>query len=88
MTDGGEDDVYTKGAGPVFVTVGTAGAELYEVNPDDPEAGYVVKWMGANSNPRKGFIQFTVSDTEIFAEFIGSTTTSDFADRFTIRKSK
>jgi 3',5'-cyclic AMP phosphodiesterase CpdA len=85
VVDSGEDDAYTKGSGSVFVTTGTAGEGLYETNPDDPEAGYVVKWMGANSDPRKGFTKFTVSDAEISAEFVGSTSTSDFADEFVIR---
>jgi hypothetical protein len=88
VIDDGEDNLYTKGAGPVFVTVGIAGAELYEINPEDPEAGYFVKWMGANSDPRKGFMKFTVSDTEMVAEFVGSTPTSSFTDTFTIRKSE
>ncbi len=85
VVDDGEDDTYTKGAGTVFIVVGTAGAELYDIDTSDPEAGYFVKWMGANSDPRKGFMRFTVSGTEISGEFIGSTTTSDFTDNFTIR---
>jgi len=85
VVDSGEDDAYDKGAGSVFVVTGVAGAKLYETNPDDPEAGYFVKWMGANSDPRKGFAKFTVSGAEISAEFVGSTSTSDFADEFAIR---
>jgi hypothetical protein len=85
VVDSGEDDAYTKGAGPVFVVTGAAGAELYEANPDDPEAGYFVEWMGANSDPRKGFTKSTVSREEISTEFVGSTSTSDFVDKFTIR---
>jgi hypothetical protein len=85
VVDSGKDNAYTKGAGPVFIVTGAAGAELYETHPNDPEAGYFVKWMGANSDPRKGFTKFTVSREEISAEFVGSTSTSDFTDRFTIR---
>jgi hypothetical protein len=84
VVDSGEDDVYTKGAGPVFVVTGVAGAELYDVHPNDPEAGYFVEWMGRNSDPRKGFTRFAVSRREISARFVGSTSTSDFADRFAI----
>jgi hypothetical protein len=85
VVDNGEDNAYTKGSGPVFVVTGAAGARLYETNPDDPEAGYFVKWMGANSDRRKGFTKFTVSKKELSAEYVGSTSTSDFTDRFTIR---
>jgi hypothetical protein len=85
VVDSGEDDAYTKGAGSVFVTTGAAGEGLYETNPNDPEAGYFVKWMGANRDPRKGFTKFTASEKEISAEFVGSTSTSNFTDKFAIR---
>jgi hypothetical protein len=84
VVDDGEDDAYAKGAGPVFVVTGAAGAELYETNPNDPEAGYFVAWMGANSAPRKGFTKVTVAKEEISSEFVGSTPTSGFADGFRI----
>lgn len=80
-----DPNVYEKGRGPVFVITAAAGGELYEMNPKDSEAGYFVTWMGANSKPSKGFSKFTVSPTEISGEFIGSTSTSTFTDRFTIR---
>jgi hypothetical protein len=85
VADSGEDDVYSRGSGTVFVVTGTAGAELYKVNPHDPEAGYFVEWMGANRDPRKGFTKFAVSRTVISAEFVGSTPTSNFTDAFRIR---
>jgi hypothetical protein len=85
VVDSGEDDAYTKGAGPVFVVTGAGGADLYDINPNDPEAGYFVTWMGANSEPRRGFTKFTVSRGEISAAFVGSTSTSNFTDRFAIR---
>ena len=85
VIDSGEDGVYAKDAGPVFVITGAARADLYDTNSNDPEAGCFVKWMGKNSDPRKGFTKFTVSRGEISAEFVGSTSTSDFTDRFTIR---
>jgi hypothetical protein len=81
----GEDDLYIKGAGSVFVTVGTAGADLYDLDLNDPEAGYFASWMGANSEPRKGFLEVTISEAEMVAEFVGSTATSEFTDSFTIR---
>jgi hypothetical protein len=83
--DDGEDDIYTKGSGSVFVVTGTAGAKLDDKNPDDLEAGYFAKWMVANSDPRTGFTKFTVSNTDISAEFVGSTSTSNFTDEFAVR---
>jgi hypothetical protein len=40
--------------------------------------------MGANSDPRKGFTEFTVFREETSAELVGSTSTSNFPDRFAI----
>jgi hypothetical protein len=88
VADDGEDDVYTKGLGTVFVIAGTAGADLYDINTSDSEAGYFAKWMGANISPRKGFMKFAVSTTEILAQFVSSTATSDFTDNFAIREPK
>lgn len=84
IIDDGTDDRYRKGKGPVFVTAGTGGGELFDINTKDSEAGYFVKWMGANIQPRKGFVKFVVSRNEISAEFIGSTMTSNFTDSFLI----
>jgi hypothetical protein len=84
VVDDGEDDAYERGAGTVSVVAGTGGADLYEIDAHDPETGYFVEWMGANSEPRKGFVRFAVSAKEISAEFVGSTETSSFADGFTI----
>jgi hypothetical protein len=85
ITDTGDDGVYVRGRGPVFLVVGTAGAELYNVNESDTEAGYFARWMGANASPRKGLMKVTVSPDELSAEFLGSTSSSDFADSFSIR---
>jgi hypothetical protein len=84
VTDSGSDGVYAKGIGSVLVIVGVGGKSTYNVNTSDPEAGYFAKWMGSNSNPRKGFIKFTVSDTKISAQFVGSTAGS-FNDSFKIK---
>ena len=85
VADGGADNLYAKGVGPVFVVIGTGGGDLYDIDTNDPEAGNFARWMGKNSNPRKGFLKVAVSRTELVATFVGSTATSDFADGFTIR---
>jgi hypothetical protein len=88
VMDDGADGLYTKGVGPVFVIAGTGGEGLYEINTADPEAGYFANWMGANSTPTKGFVKFTVSHTEIRAEFVGSTTAFNFTDNFSVQQPK
>lgn len=83
VVDDGSDGLYTAGNGTVFLIAATSGATEYDVNLLDPETGYFVKWMGLNADPRHGFMKYTVSDTAIAAEFIGSTSGS-FTDSFTI----
>jgi len=78
-----DDGVYSRGAGTVFVIVGTGGAGLYDVNTSDSEAGYFARWMGQNSNPRKGLLKVTVSASSLSAEFVGSTA-GTFTDSFVI----
>lgn len=85
VVDNGDNQVYARGAGSVFVIVGTGGADLWNIDTEDTEAGYFATWMGANIRPRKGFLRCSVSAKEIFAGFVGSTATSDFTDSFCIR---
>ncbi|MEK6252243.1 MAG: metallophosphoesterase [Actinomycetota bacterium] len=78
-----DDDSYQKGAGSTFVISGAAGAELYPVHANDPEAGYFVATMGKNSGSRHGFTMLTISPLKLAVQFVGSTPGS-FADRFEI----
>jgi hypothetical protein len=80
----GSDDAYRRGEGTIFAIVASAGHVLYELDEGDPEAGYFAAWMGANYAPRRGLLGLTVSASTIVGEFLGSTATSDFADRFVI----
>lgn len=82
----GRDGVYPWSAGTVSVIVGTAGRPLYALAGDDPEAGYFVTWMGGNSSPRNGLLRVRVTADALDAEFVGSTSTSEYADRFAIRR--
>jgi hypothetical protein len=74
---------YTKGAGTVVVVAGTAGITLRPMNPSDPEAPYFDKLMGANINPGKGFVKYSVTPTRLSADFVPSVPTS-FEDSFTV----
>jgi len=78
---------YMQGHGTVSVIVGTAGQELYQLNPEDPEAGYFVRWMGAE-RARHGLLRIEITTSMLSAAFLPSTGTSDFADRFVIHRSR
>lgn len=78
-----DDNSYRKGAGSTFVVSGAAGAGLYPVHANDPEAGYFVTAMGKNRRSRHGFAMLTISRRKLAARFVGSTPGS-FADRFEI----
>lgn len=81
----GTDGTYVRGHGTVSVIVGTAGRLLYDMNANEPEAGYFAAWMGANVMPRHGFLRLSVSDQAIEGRFVGSTDTSSFTDHFVIQ---
>jgi len=92
VADDGADGQYTKGAGTIFLIDGTGGQGLYSVNPGNPgdcintgdsETCYFAKWMGSNINPTFGFTKFSVTDTQISAQFIRSAG-GTFGDSFTI----
>ena len=86
VADDGADGIYTKGAGTIFVVAGMGGQGLYSINTSDSEAGYFAKWMGSNINATYGFTKFTVTDSQIIAQFIRSAG-STFTDAFTITNS-
>jgi Calcineurin-like phosphoesterase len=81
-----DGDTYRKGGGSVFVVSGAGGAELYPVDPNDPEAGYFAAAMGGNTRGnRHGFAMLTISPRRLDVRFVGSTRGS-FADRFRIER--
>ena len=83
VADDGSDNAYGKGLGTVIVIDGTGGESLFSINSSDPEARYFAKTMGSNSNPTKGFMKYTVSDTQLTATFVRSAG-GTFTDSFTI----
>jgi hypothetical protein len=73
----------TKGAGSVIVVTGTGGTTpLLDINTADSKIGYFRAWMGNNVNPTWGVSRFTVSTTQITAQFVG--VSGRFSDSFTI----
>lgn len=83
IADDGADGQYEKGAGLVHLVLGAGGISLYNINTSDSEAGYFAKWMGNNINATYGLGKFTVSDSQISAQFVRGSG-GNFTDSFTI----
>jgi hypothetical protein len=41
--------------------VGVGGESLYDVNTNDPEAGYFATWAGGNRDPAYGTLDVTLT---------------------------
>ncbi len=78
------DNDLSRGSGTVFVTVGTGGAELRDVNDDDPEAPYFASTNGDNTDPTWGSLEITATTDQLTARFVPAAGGS-FRDAFTIR---
>ena len=77
-------DSYRRGDGSAFVIAGSGGAPLYEVHPDDPEAGYFAAAMGRDTpGARPGFALLSISPEALQVRFVGSQPGS-FEDGFEI----
>src|SRR6266849_7268887 len=89
VVNDGSTGVYTQGAGPVVVIVGTVGEGLHTINTSDGDAGYFATWMGNNINPTNGLTKFSLSSDQltVSANFTGSTAPNNFTDSFTITSS-
>src|SRR5260221_9602780 len=89
VVNDGSTGVYTQGAGPVVVIVGTVGEGLNTISTSDGDAGYFANWMGDNVNPTDGLTKFSVSSDQltVAANFTGSTVPNNFTDSFTITSS-
>ena len=102
VADDGSDNLYTKGAGTVFVIAGMfGGGGSTSVSTSDSDAGYYTKAMGANGGfdlvrnitfpgAGRGVMQYTVSANRIDAKLL--LTYQDvagspvFSDSFSITK--
>ena len=77
------DSTMDKGAGTVFVTVGTGGRQLRELHPTDPEAPYFVANQGSGANGTWGSLEVTATRTGLAARFVRAAG-DDFTDTFLI----
>ena len=78
------DATMVKGAGTVFVTAGTGGMPLRDVNMRDAEAAYFAAYSALNANPTWGSLEVTLSATQLNATFARAAGGS-FADDFSLR---
>jgi len=76
-------DQLVKGAGTVFVTVGTGGVALRDLHEDDPEAGYMVSAQGRNNDPTWGSLEVSLTPSRLVARFVPAAG-GDFEDEFSI----
>jgi hypothetical protein len=79
------DDDLVKGAGTVFVTIGTGGTDLRNANADDPDAAYFAAWAGANASPSWGNLVVRMDARRIVAAFVPAV--GSFTDEFRVTSS-
>ena len=82
----GDGNNLSKGAGTVFVTVGTGGVPLRRVHTDDPEAPYFAAYSGQNATPSHGLLDLRFTGTSLAGRFVA--TAGSFQDGFTITGGK
>lgn len=83
VVDDGSDNIYAKDAGTVLVINGAFGQGQYTINTGDSEAGYFASWMGSNINSTFGFNKYTITQTQVSAQFVRSAG-GTFSDSFSI----
>ncbi|MGR0219292.1 metallophosphoesterase [Agromyces sp. ZXT2-6] len=79
------DDDLGKGAGTVFITIGTGGTDLRDANADDPDAAYFAALAGANANPSWGNLVVRIDARRLVATFVPAV--GSFTDGFRITSS-
>jgi hypothetical protein len=83
IADSGNDDLYTAGAGTVFVVVGTGGRSLTTCSHSDSEFGYfATHHCGEEGASDKGYVLIEASPSELQMSFVA--TIGSFSDTFTI----
>ncbi len=82
VVNDGSTGNYTKGAGQVLVISGTGGEGMGSVTTSDPDAKYFAKLVTSADAHSFGFTKFTVSATQLSAQYVAAT--GSFRDAFTI----
>lgn len=78
------DNQLSAGAGTVFVTAGTGGQALRDINTADAEYPYFAANMANNMNPSKGYSDIDATPDRLLVSFVPAEGT--FTDLFTITK--
>src|SRR5205814_9317172 len=87
VVNDGSNGNYSQGAGTVINIVGTGGIEMTQygnIYTSDGDNKYFATYMGGNLNPRFGWVKVTMSASQLTAQFMGSTNTSNYTDQYTI----
>lgn len=79
------DASLAQGAGTVFVTVGTGGIALREVDVRDPEWDYFATVSAEGRDPAHGLLDLQLTAGELRGRFVPAAT-GTFTDAFTIRR--
>ena len=85
IADDGSDGRYRRGAGTVFVIVGTAGRSMTTCSHTDSEFGnFATHWCGEEATNTKGYLLLDASATQLSARFV-TTGGTPFDDSFAIQ---
>jgi PKD repeat protein len=79
------DSSLTQGLGTVFATVGTGGVPLRDADPAGPGAGYFAAHSGTKANRTFGFLDVSVTERSISADFVRAAG-GTFGDSFTLTR--
>jgi hypothetical protein len=87
VVNDGSTGSYAKGTGTVINIVGTGGFEMTQygnIYTWDGDNKYFATYMGGNLTPRFGWVKVTVSASQLRAQFMDATNTSNYTDQYTI----
>lgn len=79
------DNNMVQGEGTVFVTSGAGGVGMYDINDDDPEAGFFAAVSGKNRNPAEGTLDATATAARLSVKFAPAAGYT-FTDAFSISR--
>src|SRR6266516_5263273 len=86
VADANPASSYTAGNGTVIATVGSGGRSINSQDPTLAWAPYFQTYMGSNNNATYGFLQVTVSATQMSAQFVRGSGGS-YTDSFSLTQS-
>lgn len=82
VADAGDD--FKKAAGSLLLISGAGGADLRDIDLNDPEIGYFDAWNGSNVGNSYGFAKITIQKNKLTSKFISAS--GPFSDEFVITR--